>query len=267
MTYRLRNIAIALVLALVAALLTTFYVSNYKKKVQQGESDVPVYVATKDIPAGTEASEVLAGGFVESVQVDKRNLAPGAAWKKDQLDGLVAVEPIYAGEQLTTRRFKSPSQQGVRSQISGTERVFQIPGDKHQLLVGTLRDGDHVDVVGNWNVPEQDTHHFSRVVLRDILVVRAPKAEESTSAKLTQGPQSAHSAMLALTDTQAQKLFWIAKNGDWSLQLRPATDAADSPETAETSESMLLDGFKPHQLSSVMDAAERLFPASERNSR
>ena len=37
MTYRIRNIAIAIALALVAALLVTFYVSNYKRRVQQGE--------------------------------------------------------------------------------------------------------------------------------------------------------------------------------------------------------------------------------------
>jgi len=39
--------------------------------------------------------------------------------------------------------------------------------------------------------------------------------------------------MLAVTDAQAQKLFWIFTNGDWSLSLRPTTDAADSPEGFE----------------------------------
>ena len=33
MTYRLRNIVLAVVLATLAALLTSFYVSNYKKSV------------------------------------------------------------------------------------------------------------------------------------------------------------------------------------------------------------------------------------------
>ena len=55
MTYSIRNIAIAIALALVAALLVTFYVSNYKRRVQQGESNVRVYVAAHDIPAGRPA--------------------------------------------------------------------------------------------------------------------------------------------------------------------------------------------------------------------
>jgi Flp pilus assembly protein CpaB len=49
--------------------------------------------------------------------------------------------------------------------------------------------------------------------------------------------------MLALTDAQAQKLFWLTQNGTWSLQLRPTSDAADSPEGAESAESLLLDGI------------------------
>ena len=58
MTYRIRNIGIAVALAVVAALLTTFYVTNYKRTVQQGEETVPVYVASHDIPLGTSGADV-----------------------------------------------------------------------------------------------------------------------------------------------------------------------------------------------------------------
>ncbi len=248
MAYRLRNIAIALVLALVAALLTTFYVSNYKKKVQQGESDVPVYVAAKDIPAGTAASDVLTGGYVETVQVDKRNLAPGAAWKEGQLDGLVAVEPVYAGEQLTTRRFRPLAEKGARGELTGNLRAFQVPGDKHQLLAGTLKEGDKVDVVANikYKLGQRDLV-ASRVVLRDVLVLKPAPGDESAPEKLTGGATSAIAVLLAVTDTQAAKLLFVVKNGDWSLQLRPTNDAADSPESVETPLSVLGDGLKSSQ--------------------
>ena len=45
MTYRARNIVIAVALAAVAALLTSFYVTNYKRHVQRGEDHVTVLVA------------------------------------------------------------------------------------------------------------------------------------------------------------------------------------------------------------------------------
>jgi hypothetical protein len=52
---------------------------------------------------------------------------------------------------------------------------------------------------------------------------------------------------LALTDAQAQKLFYVMKNGDWTLDLRPVGNAADSPESVETVESVLGDGLRHRQ--------------------
>jgi len=53
MTYRIRNILIAVGLALVAMLLTLFYVTNYKRTVQKSTSGVAVYVAAKDLTPRT----------------------------------------------------------------------------------------------------------------------------------------------------------------------------------------------------------------------
>ena len=56
MTYRVKNITIAVALALVAALLTSFYVTNYQRNVRKDETNVPVWVAARDIPAGTSGA-------------------------------------------------------------------------------------------------------------------------------------------------------------------------------------------------------------------
>ena len=49
---------------------------------------------------------------------------------------------------------------------------------------------------------------------------------------------------LALTDAQAQKLLFVVEEGEWTLQLRPVTDPADSPESIETVDSVLGDGLR-----------------------
>lgn len=242
MAYRIRNIGIAIALALVAGLLTTFYVTNYKRNVRDAESDVTVWVAARDIPSGTTGTELVEGKLLSEQQVAKRSVAPGAISDPGQVKDRVTSGSIYAGEQITTRRFTTEEEKGVRTQISGNERAMQVSGSQHQLLSGTLKAGDHVDVVGSWNVPEEKTRHFSRVVLRDILVLRTSGAQRS-SEKLTSPNGSSLFVMLALTDAQAQKLFWLTQNGDWSLQLRPPEDAADSPESAESAESLLRDGL------------------------
>ncbi|MDQ3867662.1 MAG: Flp pilus assembly protein CpaB [Actinomycetota bacterium] len=243
MTYRLRNIAIAIVLALVAGLMTVIYVTNYKREVRSAEANVTVYVAAKDIPAGTSGAEIADGRMLSEQEVAKRSVTPGAISSPDQIADKVSSETIYVGEQVSTRRFTSEEARGIRAELTGTKRAIQIPGDQHQLLVGTLEDGDHVDVVASWNVPEGKTNHYARVVLRDIVVLKA-SATAATREKLTSPNDSSLSVILAITDAQAQKLFWITKNGDWSLQLRPTDDAADSPPSAETARTLLRDGSR-----------------------
>ena len=77
-------------------------------------------------------------------------------------------------------------------------------------------------------------------------MLQAPEA--STESKRVTQQTGDQSIMLAVTDAQAQKLFWIFTNGDWSLSLRPTTDAADSPEGFEWSGTVLADGLTREQM-------------------
>jgi Flp pilus assembly protein CpaB len=236
MSYRLRNIGIAVALAVLAALLTIFYVTNYKKSVQQGEELVPVLVAARDISIGTSGSEVGDRNLLKPVEIAKRSVVPGAISKPDQIEPLVAAEKIYEGEQVTLSRFRPLGQQGIDAQLKGRLRAFDLAGNEHQLLMGTLEEGDHVDFLGSLEVG--NGLPVTKVVLRDLLVLKAPDPG-AVESKLGARPDEAFSAMLALTDGQAQKLFHVATHGDWSLQLRPVTDAADSRESFETSTSIM----------------------------
>src|ERR671937_667842 len=141
MTYRVKNIGIAVILAALAGLLTIFYVANFKRHVQHGESKVSVLVAARDIPAGTSGSEVAEQHYLTPVTVARRSVVPGAISNSDQLQSLVVTQQIFRGEQVTTRRFGTPSELGIRAQLKGTERAIQIEGSANELLAGTLKAG------------------------------------------------------------------------------------------------------------------------------
>jgi Flp pilus assembly protein CpaB len=243
MSYRLRNVGIAIALALLAAMLTFFYVGNYKQNVRQGEELVSVYVAKQDIPVGATGSELINDDSFSTQKVARRSVVPGAISSPDQVQSLVATQGIFAGEQVSTRRFAPVAEQGLRGQVKGHLRAVQVPGTEHQLLTGTLRAGDHVDVVGNWNFPEESQTHVSRVVLRNLLVLRAPD-EGRVASKIGQAGNEPFSAMLAVTDTQAKKLWWVMQNGQWALFLRPMRKAEDNPDTVETQTTMVRDGVR-----------------------
>jgi Flp pilus assembly protein CpaB len=259
--HRFWNVAIALGLGLLAITLTTFYVTNYKHHVQRGESNVNVLVAAHDIPAGTSGADLISKHMLGTASVARRAVVPGAISNADQVRSMVVIQPVFAGEQITARRFGTQAQQGIRSQLEGTARAFQLPGDSNQLLAGTLRAGDHVDLVANLKYKfinfrtgssstSSDDLVASRVVLRNLLVLRAPDGARATS-QLTPNDAS-YSAVLQVTDSQAQKLFFVMKNGDWSLQLRPVLNPQDSPPSVETVGSVLGDGLHQGQIDQLV---------------
>jgi Flp pilus assembly protein CpaB len=221
--------------------------------VQTGEDTVKVFVAAKDVPAGTPGTELVKKHMLTETNVAKRTVVPGAISDPDQVDRLVLTQPLYAGEQVTARRFGSLQQQGIQSKLKGTLRAYQLAGDQNQLLAGTLHDGDHVDLVASVRPDPTKDARVTRIVLRDLEVLRAPPTTE-ISGKLTNTSAGAVNTMLAVRDTQVQKLLQVTAPGaqnDWSLELRPVVDPADSPETLETNDTVLRDGLRPSELSNL----------------
>jgi Flp pilus assembly protein CpaB len=238
MTYRIRNILIAVGLALVAMMLTLFYVTNYKRSVQKDSQSVQVYVAARDVAAGTSGADIVKSHQLRLVTVQRKDVVPGAISNPDQISNLVAGGPLYAGEQVTVRRFSDVAAQGIRSQLKGTMRAVQIAGDANQLLSGTLQTGDHVDIVANLRLNNQSSAAATRIVLRDLTVLTTP----SSSAKLSGSSNGSDSVILAVSDTQVQRLFFVLKNADWTLELRPVVNAADSGERIDTLNTVLGEG-------------------------
>jgi Flp pilus assembly protein CpaB len=249
MTYRVRNIGIAVALAAVAALMTSFYVTNYKRHVQRGEDHVTVLVAKHDIPAGTAGSDV--ADDLSATEVPRRSVVPGAISNPDEIKDKFASQQTFAGEQVTTNRFSSVSETGIHGQLRGTLRAYQIKGDQYQTLAGTLRTGDHVDLVAAFSVKNKSRDPvLSRVVLRNLKVLQAPSAP-AVGSKLTSGGTGQDFPMiLRMTDSQAQKfelVLALTQNGangvTWHLALRPVVDSADSHDHLDSPRTVLGDGI------------------------
>ena len=246
MTYRLRNIVLAVVLAVLAAFLTALYVANYQNRVDEGQELVKVFVAKTDIAPGTPAAAL--SGKVTQKEVQKRNAAPAVVYDVATLDGQTTSQWIYSGEQVSVRRFSTTGRTGIHAELKGNLRALQLPGSKNQLLAGVLKTGDHVDLVVNLKI--SDRSHAARIVLRDLLVLRAPSAS-GIDAGVTTDNNETYFAILRMTDTQANKFAFVTLNDDhkWLLELRPAADAADSPESLATLPSVLRDGLSRNQSS------------------
>lgn len=220
-TYQLKNFALPALLATVAAALTlTLAGHGGSTPTAAAAGTNGVYVATHDIAAGASGDDIMRA--LRLVHVPSDAVVPGAVASASQLAGRLTLTPIYKGQQLTLRAFGATRQQGVAGQLTGRFRAMSVAGDANQVLAGTVRDGDRVDVVASMKTSDGQ-HALGRTVLRNLLVLHAPAAPSSTP-----GGSQTLSATLRLTDAQAQTLFFVMKNGDWSLMLRPVVHAANS---------------------------------------
>jgi pilus assembly protein CpaB len=234
--YRTRTLGLGVLLAVVAGMLTLAYVNRAERRGELAAAGRRVFVASRDIPAGTPGSTVLSRNVLAARRIPRGTVVPGAIADPKELARLVAVEPIYAGEQVTVRRFRPLAEDGVRGELNGASRAIVVAGDAQQLLAGIVKSGDRVDVVATLPFETQKGRRLSatRVILRDLLVLTAP-GEEHAAGEAAKG----NTIVLSLSDAQAQKLFHALKNGQWALVLRPFGRAADTRTAVDTSESVL----------------------------
>ena len=184
--YRFRNTFIAGGLAIVGALLVLLYVASYRNDVQNGAGPGRgLRGGQATSPRAPTAPTVAGGGYLKKETVLKRNVVSGAITEPDARSRTSPPRRRSSqGEQITTRQFHPAAEQGVLANISGNQRAMTVPGDATSLLAGIVKDGDHVDVLANINyVVRQPAaarrggdlrRVASRVILRDLLVLRAP---------------------------------------------------------------------------------------------
>jgi Flp pilus assembly protein CpaB len=235
-THRRRTNAIAVLLAVIAAVFAAAYARSGSSKAAVPSSR-HVLVATRDIPAGTPGSLLLSQHLVSTRAVASGSVVADAIGDKGQLGGVIATQQIRAGQQLNLQQFAAGSgDESPAAALRGNERVITVAGAPDQLLAGIVQAGDHVDVVASIAYPQGSSSHYSRIVLRNLLVLRAPGKTGSAGMA---GPAHDVTATLALDDSQAQALFYVLKNADWSLLLRPVTLAGNGETKNFTAANLL----------------------------
>ena len=256
MTYRLRNILIAVGLAVVAALLTVFYVSNYKSSVRSNSETVSVLVAAQDIPQGMLGQQIIERKMLATQEIPRKAIVNGTIAAPEDISGLIATQPIYIGEQVTARRFGPLEAAGVRDQLRGTWRVMQIKGERRPAALGRAAPRRPRRLRREHQVPGRGAaRSTSRRSSSATSSCCARPGEDETQASVVDPNGGDGWVMLRLTDAQAQKLYFVYANNDWWLALRPGLNDATSPDAVliDDAVSILRDGLGSDRPSSRLD--------------
>ena len=223
-------LVLAVTLALVAGAAVLLYASNYRSGVQKSAGDVKVLVATTTIPQYTPGSQVADGNMFRVSEVPASATADGAISNPASLNGLVARNDIYPGEQLTTNQFQRSTTTSVAVKLTPDQRAIAFPVDPSSGLIGEVQAGDHVDVVASFDVIPVGRNGLpitgaqaialTKTLVNDALVLQAPQTSQSGAAgdaKLT----------LAINVDDVSRLIFAQQKGDVWFVLRPPGTAAD----------------------------------------
>jgi Flp pilus assembly protein CpaB len=237
-------VTIAVATAAIAAVLLLSYLNHYRDSVTGGVAPAPVLVADRLIPKGTAGDAVIAGTLFRTATVTEEQLSGGAITDSAALDGKVATRDIYPGQQLTSADF-ARNADPLRGQLEKTQRAISVPLDTSHGLVGDIRAGDRIDVLAGFNSIDGSNGRGQpvlKVILRDVLVLKAPPLDGGTTSADSNTRNSAN-VILRTTDREAAALAYASDNGKVWLVMRPPTGAKDSPAPSVSLQELV--GLRP----------------------
>jgi pilus assembly protein CpaB len=237
---------VAIWAALVAAGLLMFFLNQYRDSVKSSSEATSVLVAKSFIEKGTSGEVIATGGLFRREALPRDQLKQGALTDTGALQDTVASLSIYPGQQLTKSGFTT-TKEGIRTRLSGRERAVGVSVDSGHGLLGSVKTGDHVDVLGGYNVTRKGeaglNHPVVRTLVQNVLVLKAPTTKPTSGAAGTDQDV----VTLRVTDEQATAIAFTADNGKVWITVRPPTRARQAPVQLVTLESLLV-GLKPIEL-------------------
>jgi Flp pilus assembly protein CpaB len=265
MSYSVRNIVIALILAVAAAGLVIMYTSNVKHEADKSIKTTAVVVSKGDVVAGTPLNTLVDGGAFTTRQVATKDVVPGAYTSIKSLNtSLATATNITAGAQITPAMFSDSKDTAIVNQIHGTMRAVQVAFNANRVLGGTLKAGDHVDIFGEMTIQasvNNSKYQQQTVAARIITNVEVlstydtgvateqlTSASGANSASGTDDGQGGDAVILAVPQNLLPDFMLIRQDGEFWLAVRPSHGAQDTGSSVATPCSTFATGLTAVQI-------------------
>jgi pilus assembly protein CpaB len=222
----------AVVLAGLGATLVLLYAHGADQRATQGQQLRRVFVAKSEIPAGTTGDSLAGSSAVVLRDVASNSVAPGALSDLGPLRGLVALAPVFPGEQILQQQFGSsagnatlPIPEGkmaVSVQLADPERVagFVTNGSEVAVFVTVA----NTDPTTQARLPDATEVLLTRVTVIGVgntSVVTQTSTDTTGQQNTEQIPKTI--LTLAVTQDQATRLIHAAQKGSLYFALLTPT--------------------------------------------
>lgn len=226
--------------AVLGGAILIMFLSAYRDSLTGSGGTEKVLVANDVIRVGSPSDAIAEEKMYDITSVDKDDLETAAVRAPDAIKGMVTTTTVYPGEQLTMTDFR-PQNGSLGDQIRGRERAISLPFTSYGGLAGDLKAGDHVDVIGLFQLDADSSggRPVSKILMQDALVLKVPSSDGSI------GSGSDHPVVLKGTDTEATKLAFTAEYGIPWLALRPTAGAEQVRQPSPSILDNLVFGLPP----------------------
>jgi pilus assembly protein CpaB len=195
-------LVLAVLLGVLAAVFAGRYLDSVRTEISAQAQPVRVLVATRDIPVGTTAAQILSQGYSGEQQYPRQYVADGAISSPTSIEGLVLAAPLTRGEQLTSLRFKVAEEVGLAYTIPEGFVAVSVPDDPSRGVSGFVTPGDYVMVIASF-APDGGLKSAITKTLISKARVLAAGADTSQTAPAADAQQTGGGGLLSGGKTSA----------------------------------------------------------------
>jgi pilus assembly protein CpaB len=244
MQSRVLAILVSVVLALVATAALVVYVNGADRRAIREHEPVQVWVAVKNIPAGTTGQNAQNTGLIDQVEMPRKHAASGVVLSLSQIQNKVAAVNIVAEEQLLLSRwvgFEELKGRGLLP-IPKNHQAVSVPVELARQVAGFVTPGDMVSLVVSLVYegvgPQKKDVETSQFLLQNIQVLAvgttalSNASTQGAGGRVNQGKgsQALTAITLAIHEQDVPRVVFAAEYGSIYLTLMPPNaEDADVP--------------------------------------
>jgi len=234
---RIIVVAVAVVCGLAAMLLVNVYIDNKVVDVSGGRL-VPVIFAAADISKETPITEKMLQ--IKNVPEAYLGFDAVTEYYKGFLIGQNAIVNIKKDQAILWLNIKLEDERHLAQKLAINQRAVAIPVDDVSGINGLIRPGDTVDVIGYFNIPNENYSNMESVVkvlLQNALVLAVGSniagssdsfsnitAQAGKLQGVSSSDETAKTVTLRVTPKEASFLAFAGEQGKIRLILRSKED-------------------------------------------
>jgi pilus assembly protein CpaB len=222
-----KNALVALIIGVVFGLLSFFLLYQKLSSLASQSTPVEILVGKTYIPSRT----VLRPDQVEKQSIPEKYVSPSAIRDIKEVDGLITLVPISAGEQILSNKF-GLADNSLDLTLPQGYRAYTLGVNDTTGVGNLLSPGDKVDIISHVN---SDKKQITAIVYQNVLVLATgaqttpannpPISTSSPSNSSSNNTENSYSTVtLAVTPDQAEVLTFLEENHPLRLVLRAMGD-------------------------------------------